>query len=197
MDCPRARSSLRCHRMPAFNLRTFQIRIQGIRESDVRECRRRPLRWIEFRDPRGERPWPAHNSAPPWGRSTASSARGPWRACPTPGCWNGTSPTATSWPSRPWSGGTGRWSWASADGVLDDPNDADDAFQAAFLLLARKARSIWVDDSLGGWLHRVAWRIALQVKSDAARRRDQERRGGRAGRRAGRARPGARRHRPR
>jgi RNA polymerase sigma factor (sigma-70 family) len=60
--------------------------------------------------------------------------------------------------------------------VLDDPNDADDAFQAAFLLLARKARSIWVDGSIGGWLHRVAWRIALQVHTDAARRRDQERR---------------------
>jgi RNA polymerase sigma factor (sigma-70 family) len=60
--------------------------------------------------------------------------------------------------------------------VLEDPNDADDAFQAAFLLLARKARSIWIDGSLGGWLHRVAWRIALQLKSDTARRRDQERR---------------------
>ena len=60
--------------------------------------------------------------------------------------------------------------------VLEDPNDADDAFQAAFLLLARKARSIRVDGSLGGWLHRVAWRIALQVHSDAARRRVKERR---------------------
>ena len=40
---------------------------------------------------------------------------------------------------------------------------------------ARKARSIWIDGSLGGWLHRVAWRIAIQVRSDAARRRDQER----------------------
>lgn len=61
-------------------------------------------------------------------------------------------------------------------GVLEDPNDADDAFQAAFLLLARKARSIRIDGSLGGWLHRVAWRIALQIHSDAARRRVQERR---------------------
>ena len=60
--------------------------------------------------------------------------------------------------------------------ALDDPNDVDDAFQAAFLLFARKARSIWIDGSLGGWLHRVAWRIALQVRSDAVRRRDQERR---------------------
>ena len=61
-------------------------------------------------------------------------------------------------------------------GILADPNDADDAFQAAFLLLARKAGSLWVGDSLGGWLHRVASRIALQIKADAARRRHQERR---------------------
>ncbi len=57
--------------------------------------------------------------------------------------------------------------------ALDDPNDADDAFQAAFLLLARKARSIWVEGSLGGWLHRVAWRIASRsgpTRSDAATR---------------------------
>ena len=60
--------------------------------------------------------------------------------------------------------------------VLEDPNDADDAFQATFLLLARKAKSLWVGDSLGGWLHRVASRIACQMKSDTARRRDRERR---------------------
>ncbi|MGP0062880.1 MAG: RNA polymerase sigma factor [Isosphaeraceae bacterium] len=60
-------------------------------------------------------------------------------------------------------------------GVLTDPNDVDDAFQAAFLLLARKARSIWIEGSIGGWLHRVAWRIALQVKTDATRHRRQER----------------------
>jgi DNA-directed RNA polymerase specialized sigma24 family protein len=53
--------------------------------------------------------------------------------------------------------------------------DADDAFQAAFLLLAREAERLWVNDSLGGWLHRVACRIALQLRSDTARRRDQER----------------------
>ena len=78
--------------------------------------------------------------------------------------------------------------------ALDDPNDADDAFQAAFLLLARKARSIRADGTLGGWLHRVAWRIALQLRSDAARRRDQERR---AAERAGEPitlRPGPGRH---
>jgi RNA polymerase sigma factor (sigma-70 family) len=60
-------------------------------------------------------------------------------------------------------------------GVLHDANDADDAFQAVFLLLARKARSLWINESLGGWLHRVSCRIALQMKSDTARRRQQER----------------------
>ena len=61
-------------------------------------------------------------------------------------------------------------------GILADPNDADDAFQASFLLLARKAGSLRAGGALGGWLHRVSCRVALQVKSDAARRRDRERR---------------------
>lgn len=61
-------------------------------------------------------------------------------------------------------------------GILRDRDDADDAFQATFLVLARKARSLWIDDSLGGWLHRVASRIALQLRADAARHRDRERR---------------------
>jgi RNA polymerase sigma factor (sigma-70 family) len=65
---------------------------------------------------------------------------------------------------------------AVCQGVLGDANDADDAFQATFLLLVRKAGSLWVGESLGGWLHRVACRIAIQVKSAAGRRRDQERR---------------------
>ena len=72
----------------------------------------------------------------------------------------------------------GRMVMAVCRGVVDDPNDADDAFQAAFLLLARKAGALWVQDSLGGWLHRVACRIALRVRSDAARRREVERRRG-------------------
>ena len=45
-------------------------------------------------------------------------------------------------------------------GVLRDPHDAEDAFQATFLVLVRRARSLWVEDSLGPWLHRVACRIA-------------------------------------
>lgn len=62
--------------------------------------------------------------------------------------------------------------------VLKDPNAADDAFQATFVLLFRKAGSIHGRDALGGWLHRVAYRVALQAESDASRRRDVEKAAG-------------------
>lgn len=54
---------------------------------------------------------------------------------------------------------------------LADPHDAHDAFQATFLVLVRKARGLWVRDSLGPWLHQVARRSALRARSTAARRR--------------------------
>jgi RNA polymerase sigma factor (sigma-70 family) len=61
-------------------------------------------------------------------------------------------------------------------GLLRDPSDADDAFQATFLVLARKAGSAWAEGQLGGWLHKVAYRIAVHASIDATRRRDHERR---------------------
>ncbi len=67
---------------------------------------------------------------------------------------------------------------ATARGVLRDPGDAEDAFQATFLILARRAGSIRGGDALGGWLHRVAHRVAVQGNGDAARRRDREQRAG-------------------
>ncbi len=61
--------------------------------------------------------------------------------------------------------------------LLGDAHLADDAFQAAFLVLARRARSVRNHDSLGGWLHRVARRIALRLRSAHERRKTRERPG--------------------
>jgi RNA polymerase sigma factor (sigma-70 family) len=59
-------------------------------------------------------------------------------------------------------------------GVLRDEHAAEDALQATFLVLARKARSLWVKDSLASWLHGVAHRVASRSRSHAARRRRHE-----------------------
>jgi RNA polymerase sigma factor (sigma-70 family) len=59
--------------------------------------------------------------------------------------------------------------------ILDEPADVEDAFQAAFLTLARRARSIRDRDALGAWLHRVARRVSIQANRDARRRRRRER----------------------
>jgi RNA polymerase sigma factor (sigma-70 family) len=48
--------------------------------------------------------------------------------------------------------------------VLQDPFEAEDVFQAAFLVLARKAGSISRRQSVSGWLYRVALRIALKAR---------------------------------
>jgi HlyD family secretion protein len=56
-------------------------------------------------------------------------------------------------------------------GVLADPHDTQDAFQATFLVLVQKARGLWVRDSLGPWLHQVACRTARGARAAAARRR--------------------------
>ncbi len=58
--------------------------------------------------------------------------------------------------------------------ILDDPNDADDAFQATFLVLATRARSLYISDSLCPWLHEVARRTAACARAAARRRRRHE-----------------------
>jgi RNA polymerase sigma factor (sigma-70 family) len=59
--------------------------------------------------------------------------------------------------------------------VLQDPHEADDAFQATFLVLVRKAPSIQDPESLGGWLRGVAYRTAVRSRCRTARRRAIER----------------------
>jgi RNA polymerase sigma factor (sigma-70 family) len=61
--------------------------------------------------------------------------------------------------------------------VLSDPNDVEDAFQATFLVLVKKAGSIRDRSVLGTWLYGVARRVALRARVNARRRRSCERQG--------------------
>src|SRR5262249_30170089 len=60
--------------------------------------------------------------------------------------------------------------------VLHHRQDAEDVFQATFLLLARKANAIRKRASVGSWLHGVAHRLALKMRSQQVCRRLREQR---------------------
>lgn len=58
--------------------------------------------------------------------------------------------------------------------VLRNHHDAEDAFQATFLVLARKAANVSKRETLGCWLSRVAYHVALEVRAVNARRQARE-----------------------
>ncbi len=58
--------------------------------------------------------------------------------------------------------------------VLGNASEAEDAFQATFLVLARKSSSIGWHDSVGNWLYGVALRVASKMRSQRLRVTSQE-----------------------
>jgi RNA polymerase sigma factor (sigma-70 family) len=65
--------------------------------------------------------------------------------------------------------------------VLRQREDAEDAFQAVFLILARKAASICKGSSLASWLHGVAFRTSLKARAKMSKRRRHEKQAAKAG----------------
>jgi RNA polymerase sigma factor (sigma-70 family) len=65
--------------------------------------------------------------------------------------------------------------WGMCRRILQSRDDADDAFQATFLVLVRKAASIGRRDQVGPWLYGVAYRIAVRARANAVKRRCHER----------------------
>jgi RNA polymerase sigma factor (sigma-70 family) len=64
--------------------------------------------------------------------------------------------------------------YAACRQVLTEPADRDDAFQATFLVLVRRARSVPWRSGLGPWLYGVAHRVAVQARATGLKRKRRE-----------------------
>jgi RNA polymerase sigma factor (sigma-70 family) len=67
--------------------------------------------------------------------------------------------------------------WGVCRRLLRHDQEAENVFQATFLVFVRKAASIGKRQAVGSWLHKVAYRMALEARARAVRRPAVERRG--------------------